>query len=719
MSYFFIPFVFIAASSLSALLLSLLWGNLTPDIARFSLFAGTLYSGFCLWLNPPPVDKEFKKSDYVIFLLLFVLSLSYFLRIYFYKEGAWQTIELAFQKIPIFTSNVIAFMQGMKFWPAQNPLLLPERYHDFGFSFFMALPAFLGISFSLLIPFTAILLCFFGLFAFWKWAGKFGWGAYFCWTGMAGVILILRNFFPFLWNQISAANTLPSALGFFMGISEPSLWYAFPVCIILLWHFKEVFFHHRAGLSRPIEIILLGTLPLFCFQGFAWVLFISFYWALLNRKPSSWLQEIGDGLWIALPLILFISDFGKNDVLWGSWFFRFKDGGFDLAAFLFQYLYLLVPFLVAVWMAFGSKDRWKSFLWFFLPGAFSFCFFALTDTSAWVGSGLFLAALGLLLIASYFNEVMACQRPMLRGGAYFLFFLPGAFIHIDPTFAFVKNTRILYEDQQLNNVCKPTESLNTKALMLSAMQLYHPLAQCGIPLVSVFNDVFFYNKTAQRKNSQKVRDVYAGKEGWQQVAEELKARYLYWGSLEKADFESFSTQDWKNSAKKIHEENGAEIYDLGDMSALGPEPKHEEGLWASLYNNRSCEGKPVKRRLVSGVNFDLKDEGDRVLLKSPFGILFEGEIYIPQSGKIIFYLGSDDGSRLEINNQPVIDHLGDHSFLIKSGEREYQNGWYPFKLTYDNAWGMARVSLWWKLEGQKESYIDPSYFRPISYAHKK
>jgi len=65
-----------------------------------------------------------------------------------------------------------------------------------------------------------------------------------------------------------------------------------------------------------------------------------------------------------------------------------------------------------------------------------------------------------------------------------------------------------------------------------------------------------------------------------------------------------------------------------------------------------------------------------------FGVDYYGEFFIAKPGKYGFELQSDDGSRLEIDNQLVIDDDGVHPVLIKTGDVKLRAGLHTIHVPY-------------------------------------
>ena len=131
-----------------------------------------------------------------------------------------------------------------------------------------------------------------------------------------------------------------------------------------------------------------------------------------------------------------------------------------------------------------------------------------------------------------------------------------------------------------------------------------------------------------------------------------------------------------------------------DGKPIGPSAitmKVYEGSWDRLPDfekiEPSREEKLSRGKLISNRLAKKKDN---------FALLFEGVISVPNSGRYSFELASDDGSRLEVNNQRIIDHDGIHKHSPKTGGINLKPGSYPFKLSYFQRNGPSSLSLRWR-----------------------
>ncbi len=68
--------------------------------------------------------------------------------------------------------------------------------------------------------------------------------------------------------------------------------------------------------------------------------------------------------------------------------------------------------------------------------------------------------------------------------------------------------------------------------------------------------------------------------------------------------------------------------------------------------------------------------------KDAFGLIYRGYVKIPEEGLYTFYTSSDDGSRLYINDQLVVDNDGKHGMQERKGEVALKTGYHKILIRY-------------------------------------
>jgi len=136
------------------------------------------------------------------------------------------------------------------------------------------------------------------------------------------------------------------------------------------------------------------------------------------------------------------------------------------------------------------------------------------------------------------------------------------------------------------------------------------------------------------------------------------------------------------------------------MNSLKPGLSYHyyEGVWNNLPDFSKLA--PVKSGTVDRVNLEIR------LREHNYGLVFDGWVNVHETNVYTFYLASDDGSKLIIDNQTVIDYDGVHGAEEKSVELPLAAGWHKITLHYfQQEIGMA-LKLEWQPQGKPRSEID-------------
>jgi len=156
----------------------------------------------------------------------------------------------------------------------------------------------------------------------------------------------------------------------------------------------------------------------------------------------------------------------------------------------------------------------------------------------------------------------------------------------------------------------------------------------------------------------------------------------------------------------------------GDKSTLSPDPsiavdKLIPGALTRVYSigkvqklpKLSSYGKAKHAGVMS--NFDNIYGDDFKDLMDDFAIVASGVLLIENEGTYGLRLWSDDGSRLTIGEDVVIDHDGHHGTSKKEATVQLEAGAYPFVLEYFQGGGGKFLSFNWKGPGDDEWTVVP------------
>lgn len=127
------------------------------------------------------------------------------------------------------------------------------------------------------------------------------------------------------------------------------------------------------------------------------------------------------------------------------------------------------------------------------------------------------------------------------------------------------------------------------------------------------------------------------------------------------------------------------------------------GLKAEYYDNPTFQGTP-KTRIDKGINFEPKNQApDPFLPKSPLSIRWTGELVPSVSGEYVFSFTSDDGCKLYIDDQLIIDDWNVHSARTEKASMKLEKGKkYQLKAEYFDNGGDAIARLHWRVPSMEE-----------------
>ena len=139
-----------------------------------------------------------------------------------------------------------------------------------------------------------------------------------------------------------------------------------------------------------------------------------------------------------------------------------------------------------------------------------------------------------------------------------------------------------------------------------------------------------------------------------------------------------------------------------DIEELSPLLRYEyyEGEWDELPDFDSLERQAAGT--AEGFDISLRKREER------FGFRFSGYIKIEKTGVYTFYLESDDGSKLFIGEQCVVDNDGLHGSDVKSGMIALAKGAHPIEVIFFQKTGGLNLELFYSREDPEAQEVPPS-----------
>ena len=148
---------------------------------------------------------------------------------------------------------------------------------------------------------------------------------------------------------------------------------------------------------------------------------------------------------------------------------------------------------------------------------------------------------------------------------------------------------------------------------------------------------------------------------------------------------------------------------------LVPDPA---GLQVEVFASPDVSGTAVRSIRTSEVS--MRSTVAAWILPPPeiFSARWTGYLVVTESGNYTFSLTSDDGSRLRIADEVVVDNGGEHAAQTKTGQRALERGTYPLVVEYTQAGGSAALELLWARDGAQPALVPRWAFsrHPVSPA---
>jgi hypothetical protein len=111
--------------------------------------------------------------------------------------------------------------------------------------------------------------------------------------------------------------------------------------------------------------------------------------------------------------------------------------------------------------------------------------------------------------------------------------------------------------------------------------------------------------------------------------------------------------------------------------------------------------KPVSSGITGNFNFGEKQK------ENYFGFRYSGYIKVPKDGIYTFYLKSNDGSRLYIHGDELIENDANHGAVEEPGSIALKAGYHPIIVKYMQCGGGKSLQVSWSGPGMVKHEIQP------------
>ncbi len=179
-------------------------------------------------------------------------------------------------------------------------------------------------------------------------------------------------------------------------------------------------------------------------------------------------------------------------------------------------------------------------------------------------------------------------------------------------------------------------------------------------------------------------------------------------------------RDWREKLKDFGE--------FRDLSTLPSRQDSERpaaalngpGLWGRYYLGKvdyvtpeeRAQRKPDREVVDAQVNFlDISSVG--MGQNAVLAAFWKGFVRAPVAGAYTFFANSDDGARVYIDGQWVVNNDGGHAIIEKSGTLELKEGLHSIELWFFNWGGPGGVQLLWQAPGRAKEVIPGDFLLPV------
>jgi hypothetical protein len=160
--------------------------------------------------------------------------------------------------------------------------------------------------------------------------------------------------------------------------------------------------------------------------------------------------------------------------------------------------------------------------------------------------------------------------------------------------------------------------------------------------------------------------------------------------------------------RQRHDTSTVVDFKSGDVWRARPKParalpgglrySYYEGAWEKLPDFATLQ--PVRTGVA-----DAKFELTALPRAKDFGVVLEGFFKVPVTGHFVLVLNSDDGSKLWLDERPLIDHDGLHgAWSPKDFMVPLERGFHSIRIEYFQRGGGAQLTL---------NYVAPGSAEPV------
>ncbi|PYL01336.1 MAG: hypothetical protein DME32_09265 [Verrucomicrobia bacterium] len=582
--------LYVAISTVMAVLLGENAGGLSPGVSFVSLIAGAATALATFFLMPPPPaqptlaaakeDPILKYRSIWLCLVGFVFAMfavrSFCWLLFFAGENINIQSPFNLGDLGLHITYVKTFANGVAMWPESPIYVYSQLRYPAGIDLFNGLLTNLGFDLRQQLVATGLLASLATFYALYRWGGTFTVAGFLFNGGIAGFqFLDTHKFLDYQGTSHVSWKSIPLT----MFVTQRGLLYAIPAGLLLLWQWRSKYDSEPGKQEQllPVwaEYILYATMPLFhvhTFIALSIVLLVLFLTRPDSRLPLFKLVSAA-----VLPAVFFVwlttDRMRAGSIL--EWHFGWTQtvGDFKMEFFLFWLFNFgaFLPLAIAlVWIVaqqesvrFRSGKLELSIDAAYLAAAvLIFLLSICVKTAPWEWDNI------KLLIWAYFITLpLLWERLLLRwpvparvGTCLILFF--SGFVSLIGGLAVNKDGYEFANRSEIDFVAAAVRRLPVEARFAGFPTYNHPLLLNGRKMVCGYGGHLWTQGINSTDVESKLRNLMLGQGDWKKAARELEVRYLFWGKLEKANYVT-STKPWEKQLPLVAQGDWGSIYDFG------------------------------------------------------------------------------------------------------------------------------------------------------------
>jgi hypothetical protein len=574
----------IAISTVLGILFGFSSLELTKSTSVVALLLGLILAGVLLFLQRKEIrlavpDRR-QIIAYAISLFFLVFAVREFSQVIFVVNDEVRVISPNnLGDICLHLAHINYLASGPHFWP-ENPIFAFDKLrYPIGLNVFNAELKLVGIEPKLGIILLGLVGSLMTLQALLLFNGSFGVAAFLFNGGLAG-FLFFQSYALKDYQADVAWKSIPLA----MFITQRGLLYAVPAGLLLLHHWKTTLLDRRReqGIPAWAEWLLYCTMPLFHPHTFLFLSFLLLWWFLFG--DPNWRSHLLRLLVLSLiPATLcayFVTGFAKSGAIgwkpgWmagpneAPWWFWLQNFGFFLPASLALLIYLLVP---AKPLARDAKQRIR-LLFFPSTVVFIACSMIRFAPWEWDNTKLFFWAY-LVMMFCLWEAFFVKWHPFLRAPVIFGLFFSG-FISLVGGICANPEGYGIGRASEWQQVADATASFPPSTVFATYPTYNHPVLVNGHRVIMGFPGHLWSHGLNYKPVEVKLEVLMNSETGWEAIAKELGADYLFWGPFEDTNYPD-SGRAWEQTCRLAAQGTWGRIYDLHTFTNAAGSPGSAE-----------------------------------------------------------------------------------------------------------------------------------------------